>query len=109
MEKYTPDRSTGSIVERPRITVVGVGYLGATHAICMATLGFDVVGVDVDEAKVDALRRGVVPFFEPDLQARLQEALEQGRIRFTTDFDDAAQFGDVHFICVGTPQAPDSH
>jgi UDPglucose 6-dehydrogenase len=89
---------------RPRITVVGVGYLGATHAICMAVLGFDVLGVDVDERKVEALRRGVLPFFEPGLQERLADVLAEGRIRFTTDFDEAADFGDIHFICVGTPQ-----
>lgn len=96
-------------VGSPRITVIGTGYLGATHAICMAVLGYDVLGVDVDAAKIDALASGRVPFFEPGLPEKLREAMDAGRLRFTTDFDEAAEFGDVHFICVGTPQAPGSH
>jgi UDPglucose 6-dehydrogenase len=96
-------------VGSPRITVIGTGYLGATHAICMAVLGYDVLGVDVDPAKIDALASGRVPFYEPGLPEKLREALDAGRLRFTTDFDEAAAFGDVHFICVGTPQAPGSH
>lgn len=96
-------------VGSPRITVIGTGYLGATHAICMAVLGYDVLGVDVDPSKIDALASGRVPFYEPGLPEKLREALDAGRLRFTTDFDEAAAFGDVHFICVGTPQAPGSH
>jgi UDPglucose 6-dehydrogenase len=91
------------------MTVIGTGYLGATHAICMAILGFEVLGVDVDQRKIDALTAGIVPFFEPGLDEKLREALDSGRLQFTTNFDRAAAFGDVHFICVGTPQAPDSH
>lgn len=90
--------------QRPRITVVGTGYLGATHAICMAVLGYEVLGVDVDPRKVAELAAGRVPFYEPGLPEKLREALDAGRIRFTTDFDEAASFGDVHFVCVGTPQ-----
>ncbi|HEV7956092.1 MAG TPA: UDP-glucose/GDP-mannose dehydrogenase family protein [Marisediminicola sp.] len=96
------------IVEHPRLTVIGTGYLGATHAVCMAALGFDVLGVDVDENKVASLNAGVVPFFEPGLPEKLGETLATGRLRFTTDFDEAARFGDVHFVCVGTPQAAGS-
>jgi UDPglucose 6-dehydrogenase len=92
----------------PRITVIGTGYLGATHAVCMAVLGFEVLGVDADRAKIEELAAGRVPFFEPGLPERLAEALATGRLRFTTDFDEAAAFGDVHFICVGTPQTPGS-
>ena len=92
----------------PRMTVIGTGYLGATHAICMAVLGFDVLGVDVDPQKIETLRSGRVPFFEPGLPEKLAEALASGRLRFTTDFDEAAEFGDIHFVCVGTPQAKDS-
>jgi UDPglucose 6-dehydrogenase len=96
------------VVERPRMTVIGTGYLGATHAVCMATLGFDVLGVDVDPGKVAALAAGTVPFFEPGLPEKLRAALDSGRLRFTCDFDEAAEFGDVHFVCVGTPQQPGS-
>ena len=92
----------------PRLTVIGTGYLGATHAICMAVLGYEVLGVDVDPKKIEALAEGRVPFFEPGLPEKLAEVLQTGRLRFTTDFDEAAEFGDVHFICVGTPQQPGS-
>jgi UDPglucose 6-dehydrogenase len=89
---------------RPKLTVIGTGYLGATHAICMAVMGYDVIGVDVDADKVERLNSGEVPFFEPGLPELLSKALESGRLRFTTSFQQAAEFGDVHFICVGTPQ-----
>ncbi|QEO10248.1 UDP-glucose/GDP-mannose dehydrogenase family protein [Protaetiibacter larvae] len=92
----------------PRITVIGTGYLGATQAVCMAHLGYEVVAVDVDPAKVAALASGKLPFFEPALDTLLVETLATGRLRFTTDFDLAAEFGDVHFICVGTPQSSGS-
>ena len=94
-----------SAVPVPRVTVTGTGYLGATHAICMAVMGFEVLGADVDRNKIDMLCAGRVPFFEPGLPEKLHEALASNRLRFTTDFDEVAQFGDVHFLCVGTPQA----
>jgi len=89
-----------------RIAVVGTGYLGAVHAAGMAELGFDVVGVDVDEAKVDALRAGKAPFFEPDLQPLLERHVASGALRFSTDFASVTG-SDVVFICVGTPQRAD--
>ncbi|MEU4809381.1 UDP-glucose/GDP-mannose dehydrogenase family protein [Nocardia fluminea] len=87
-----------------RCTVFGTGYLGATHAACMAELGHDVVGVDVDPGKVAKLADGVVPFYEPGLEEVLQRNLAAGRLRFTTDYSDAATHADVHFLGVGTPQ-----
>ncbi|WP_194829381.1 UDP-glucose/GDP-mannose dehydrogenase family protein [Nocardia sp. XZ_19_231] len=87
-----------------RCTVFGTGYLGATHAACMAELGHDVVGVDVDPGKVAKLADGVVPFYEPGLEEVLQRNLAAGRLRFTTDYEDAAAHADVHFLGVGTPQ-----
>jgi UDPglucose 6-dehydrogenase len=87
-----------------RISVIGTGYLGATHAACMAELGHDVLGVDLDPAKVDKLRSGQVPFFEPGLQEILQRNLDSGRLNFTTDYVAAAQFAETHFLAVGTPQ-----
>jgi len=95
--------------QRPRISVIGTGYLGATHAAAMAELGFDVVGVDVDPAKVAALSAGEVPFYEPGLPELLVRGVESGRLRFTTDLAEAAAFADVHFVCVGTPQRPGSN
>jgi UDPglucose 6-dehydrogenase len=92
-----------------RITVIGCGYLGAVHAAAMAELGHDVLGFDVDEAKVELLRRGETPMYEPGLDELLARALATGRLRFTTSYDDAATHGDVHFLCVGTPQRPGSN
>jgi UDPglucose 6-dehydrogenase len=83
--------------------VIGTSYLGATHAVCMASLGYDVVGVDIDAVKVARLAAGEVPFFEPGLEALLRKTLDSGRLRFTTDYADIAD-ADVHFLCVGTPQ-----
>jgi UDPglucose 6-dehydrogenase len=87
-----------------RVTVLGTGYLGTTHAACMAELGFDVLGVDVDAARIAALSGGRLPFYEPGLEASLRRGVRSGRLRFTTSFQEAADFGDVHFCCVGTPQ-----
>ncbi len=89
---------------RPRLTVIGTGYLGATHAVCMAELGFEVLGLDVLPEKVEALQSGRVPFYEPGLPELLQKNLDTGRLRFTTSYEEVGEFGDVHFVCVGTPQ-----
>ena len=88
----------------PRISVIGTGYLGATHAAAMAELGFDVIGVDTDQSKVEALRDGRVPFFEPGLPELITTHVASGRLNFTTDIAEATALADVHFICVGTPQ-----
>ena len=89
---------------RPRLSVVGTGYLGATHAAAMAEMGFDVIGVDSDPAKVQQLSEGKVPFYEPGLPELIRTHVSSGRLRFTTDLADATANSDVHFICVGTPQ-----
>ena len=90
-----------------KLSVIGCGYLGATHAACMSSLGFEVIGVDTDQTKVDLLARGELPFYEPGLDTLLAEQIKSGRLTFTTDFAAAAS-ADVHFICVGTPQSKDS-
>lgn len=105
MNESPTSMSLPPVVARPKMTVIGTGYLGATHAICMAVLGFEVLGVDVDMRKIEQLTVGRVPFFEPGLPEKLREALDSGRLRFTTDFAEAASWGDVHFLCVGTPQS----
>ncbi|NEA26022.1 UDP-glucose dehydrogenase family protein [Actinomadura bangladeshensis] len=87
-----------------RLTVIGTGYLGATHAACMADLGFEVLGLDVDAERIARLADGDLPFYEPGLEPVLRRGLETGRLRFTTSYKEAAEFGDVHFLCVGTPQ-----
>jgi UDPglucose 6-dehydrogenase len=90
-----------------KVSVIGTGYLGATHAACMSSLGFEVIGVDVDAAKIELLTAGRVPFYEPGLEDLLQREIASGRLTFTTDFNAIADV-DVHFICVGTPQQADS-
>ncbi|KQQ90944.1 UDP-glucose/GDP-mannose dehydrogenase family protein [Arthrobacter sp. Leaf137] len=86
-----------------RISVIGCGYLGAVHAACMAKLGHEVVGIDVDESKIAALSAAQAPFYEPSLDDLLVEVQATGRLTFTTDMSAAAG-SSVHFICVGTPQ-----
>lgn len=89
-----------------RITVLGTGYLGATHAASLAEMGYEVLGVDIDPAKLESLSAGVLPFHEPELPQLLRKHVESGRLRFTSDYEEAGAFGDVHFIGVGTPQRP---
>ena len=86
-----------------KISVIGCGYLGAVHAACMAELGHDVIGVDVDQSKIDALAAGKAPFFEPGLPELLISAGATGRLRFTTDMAEVAD-AEIHFVAVGTPQ-----
>jgi UDPglucose 6-dehydrogenase len=88
------------------LSVVGCGYLGATHAACMSSLGYTVVGVDTDPEKVAQLQSGSLPFYEPGLDTLLAQEVKSGRLSFTTDFSAVAK-ADVHFVCVGTPQSKD--
>ena len=89
-----------------KLSVVGCGYLGATHAACMSSLGFEVIGVDTDPEKIAMLSKGELPFYEPGLDTLLASEIKTGRLTFTTDFSAVAD-ADVHFICVGTPQSKD--
>jgi UDPglucose 6-dehydrogenase len=86
-----------------RVSVIGTGYLGATHAACISSMGFEVIGVDTDPAKIDLLTQGRVPFYEPDLEELLASEIASGRLSFSSAIADAADC-DIHFICVGTPQ-----
>jgi len=90
-----------------KLSVIGCGYLGAVHAAAMAELGHEVVGIDVDERKIEALAAGRAPFFEPGLPEILTSATSSGRLSFSTDVTAAAD-ATVHFIAVGTPQKPGS-
>ncbi|MEE6272343.1 UDP-glucose/GDP-mannose dehydrogenase family protein [Georgenia sp. MJ206] len=85
------------------ISVIGTGYLGATHAACLAELGFEVIGLDTDPDKVAQLAAGVLPFYEPGLPELLRRHTASGSLRFTTSVEEAAT-ADIHFVCVGTPQ-----
>lgn len=88
-----------------RIAVIGTGYLGTTHAACMAHIGHNVLGVDIDPGKVAKLQSGEVPFYEPGVDNIVRDNLASGRLRFTDSYAEAADFADVHFLTVGTPQS----
>jgi UDPglucose 6-dehydrogenase len=87
-----------------RVTVIGTGYLGLTHAVCLADLGHEVLAIDVDATKIAMAANGEAPFFEPGLEPLLRKNLDAGRLRFTLSFAQIGAFGDVHFLCVGTPE-----
>jgi len=91
-----------------RLSVIGCGYLGAVHAAAMASIGHEVVGIDVDQRKIDALSKGEAPFFEPGLPEILAEGVASGRLRFTTDMSET-RGAKVHFVGVGTPQQRDGY
>lgn len=90
-----------------KVSVIGTGYLGATHAACMAELGFEVIGLDIDQAKIERLAEGLLPFHEPELPELLRKHVASGRLRFTTSYEEVGAWADVHFIGVGTPQRTD--
>ena len=91
-----------------RLSVIGCGYLGAVHSASMAQLGHEVVGIDIDPSKVQALSAGRAPFYEPGLPEILRSAGETGRLSYTTTMSEA-RGARVHFVAVGTPQTRGSN
>ena len=91
-----------------KVTVIGLGYLGATHAVAMAELGHEVIGIEPDSQKLSSLSAGILPFHEPGLDAALPKAVASGRLRFQSQHDENSASAELHFICVGTPQTKDS-
>lgn len=91
-----------------RLSVIGTGYLGVTHSACMASLGHQVIALDIDASKIASLAAGKVPFHEPGLPELLSSPLESGKLEFTTSWEQLASQADVHFLCVGTPQSDSS-
>ncbi|MEJ1088266.1 UDP-glucose/GDP-mannose dehydrogenase family protein [Microbacterium sp. Mu-80] len=91
-----------------KLSVIGCGYLGAVHAAAMASIGHEVIGIDIDPQRVDALSRAEAPFFEPGLPELLRAGVESGALAFTTDISRAAG-ASVHFVGVGTPQQQSGH
>src|ERR1022692_628854 len=89
-----------------RLSVIGCGHLGAVHAACMADIGHEVLGVDIDEGKTEMLNSGKAWFNEPGLDEMLSRNVAAGMLRFTTSFAEAAQFAPVHFLGVATPGLP---
>ncbi len=91
-----------------RISVIGTGYLGTTHAACMASLGHEVFAFDIDQNKVESLSKGFLPFFEPKLAELISNGLSSRRLKFSSNLNEVIQNSEVHFICVGTPQLDQS-
>ncbi len=91
-----------------KVTVIGLGYLGATHAVAMAELGHEVIGIEPDSSKLDSLKSGILPFHEPGLDQALTKVLEEQRITFQSEHNENSASADLHFICVGTPQTKGS-
>jgi len=90
-----------------KITVFGTGYVGLVQGAVLADAGYDVLCVDVDQAKVDRLKQGIIPIHEPGLEALVKSNHAQGRLHFTTDAAEAVRHGEVQFIAVGTPPDED--
>ena len=91
-----------------KVTVIGLGYLGATHAVAMAELGHEVVGIEPDSKKLESLAAGILPFHEPGLDAALPKAISSGKLTFQSEHNNDSASADLHFICVGTPQTKGS-
>lgn len=91
-----------------KVTVIGLGYLGATHAVAMAELGHEVIGIEPDSQKLASLSAGKLPFHEPGLDAALPKAISSGRLKFQSEHNEHSASADLHFICVGTPQTKGS-
>jgi UDPglucose 6-dehydrogenase len=90
-----------------KITMMGAGYVGLVTGACLAEVGNEVLGLDVDANKIDILRKGGVPIHEPGLQPMIERNVAAGRLRFTTDVDEAVEHGTLQFIAVGTPPDED--
>ncbi|KGS14975.1 GDP-mannose dehydrogenase, partial [Pseudomonas coronafaciens] len=86
-----------------RISIFGLGYVGAVCAGCLSARGHDVVGVDISSTKIDLINNGKSPIVEPGLEELLQKGLATGKLRGTTDFAEAIRATDLSMICVGTP------
>jgi len=91
------------------IAVIGSGYVGTVMAACLADLGQDVIGVEIDPEKLESLNGGVVPFFETGLQERLVSGIESGRLTFTDDYQVAMDSSEIVFLCVDTPPGTNGH
>lgn len=91
-----------------KVSVIGLGYLGVTHAVAMAELGHQVLGIEPDQRKFDLLSKGIVPFHEPGLDAALGKALASGKLTIEKTMGSSLASADLHFICVGTPQTQGS-
>src|SRR5690606_5301528 len=89
------------------ITIFGTGYVGLVTGTCLADVGHNILCVDVDAAKIEGLKNGVIPIYEPGLEPMVKRNVAEGRLHFTTDAAEAVKFGQLQFIAVGTPPDED--
>ena len=90
-----------------KVTVIGTGYVGLVTGTCLAEVGNEVLCLDVDPKKIDILKKGGIPIYEPGLQDMVQRNVAAGRLSFTTDVEAATHYGQIQFIAVGTPPDED--
>ncbi len=90
-----------------RISVIGTGYVGLVTGTCFSEMGNDVTCIDIDEQKIEALKRGEVPIYEPNLSRMVLENYKRGSLKFTTDIKEALDNSNIVFIAVGTPMGED--
>lgn len=90
-----------------KVTVFGIGYVGLVQAAVLAEVGHDVLCIDVDENKVENLKKGIIPIFEPGLTPLVMQNYEAGRLKFSTNAEEGVNHGIMQFIAVGTPPDED--
>jgi len=93
--------------KKPKISIIGLGFVGLSMAVTNSKKGFKTIGVDIDKNKIENLKKGIIPFYEPKLQNFLDDALKSDSIKFTTDLKSALLNSDLSFLCVGTPATKD--
>ena len=89
------------------ITIIGTGYVGLVTGTCLADVGNNVLCLDVEKKKIESLKRGVIPIFEPGLESLVKKNIQSGKLNFTSDIEKSVFYGDVQFIAVGTPNGED--
>jgi UDPglucose 6-dehydrogenase len=90
-----------------KVGIIGSGYVGLVAAACFAEMGNDVVCVDVDQSKIEKLKEGIIPIYEPGLSALVRDNFAKGSLKFSIDINDSLSFSEVIFIAVGTPMGDD--